>query len=131
MMQHLFQPKFTSEAFNQLVVEALDGLPAELIQYFDNVEVVVSDLPTHAQLQSVGLTGPYSLLGLYEGIPLTRRTRGYNMVLPDKITIFRLPIERICSTSEAVIEQVRHTVVHELAHHFGISDERLKELGAY
>ena len=131
MVNPVFQPRFTPEEFNQLVVEALDGLPVELSQFFDNVEVVVSDLPTRTQLQSVSLTNPYSLLGLYEGIPLTRRTSGYNMVLPDKITIFRLSIERICRSPEAVVDQVRHTVVHELAHHFGISDERLKELGAY
>jgi predicted Zn-dependent protease with MMP-like domain len=68
---------------------------------------------------------------LYQGIPLTRRSSRYGLVLPDKITIYRLPIEQICHTRQKIINQVQHTVKHELAHHFGISDDRLRELGAY
>jgi len=122
---------FSTEAFNQLVVQALDALPDFFRDHLANVEVVVADWPTPHELRSVGLKDRNQLLGLYEGIPLTRRTSNYNLVLPDKITIFRMPIERICRTQEAVIRQVQKTVVHELAHHFGISDDRLRELGAY
>jgi predicted Zn-dependent protease with MMP-like domain len=124
-------PKFSSEEFNDLVVEALDSLPDFFKEKLSNVEVVVSDWPTRAELRSVGATSRYNLLGLYQGVPLTRRTTNYGMVLPDKITIFRMPIERICHTRETIIKQVRRTVLHELAHHFGISDDRLKELDAY
>ena len=122
---------FSEEEFNQLVRQALDALPAFFRQHLANVEVIVADWPTPQELRSVGLTDRNGLLGLYQGIPLTRRTSGYNLVLPDKITIFRMPIERVCRTREAVVRQVQRTVVHELAHHFGISDDRLRELGAY
>ncbi len=126
-----FQPKFTTEEFNELVVEALETLPPDILDHLENVDVVVADWPTLAQLRSVGVRSRYGLLGLYQGIPQTRRTTHYGMVLPDKITIFRMPIERICFSRRDVINRVRHTVIHELAHHFGISDDRLRELGAY
>jgi predicted Zn-dependent protease with MMP-like domain len=79
----------------------------------------------------VGLRPGQTLFGLYEGVPQTQRTSHYGLVLPDKITIFQGPIERLHRSPEAIREQVRRTVIHELAHHFGISDERLRELGAY
>ena len=123
--------KFSANEFNELVKQALDSLPEFFQEKMSNVEVVVSDWPTPAELRSVGAGSRYGLLGLYQGIPLTRRTSNYGLVLPDKITIYRMPIERICRTPEAIVAQVRHTVLHELAHHFGISDERLRELGAY
>lgn len=123
--------KFSVSEFNALVTQALDSLPAFFQEKMSNVEVIVSDWPTQAELRSVGVSSRYGLLGLYQGIPLTRRTTNYGLVLPDKITIYRMPIERVCRTPEAVVAQVRRTVLHELAHHFGISDERLKELGAY
>jgi predicted Zn-dependent protease with MMP-like domain len=97
----------------------------------DNVEVVVESHPSPAQLQNLGLGPRGTLFGLYEGVPLTRRTSGYNLVLPDKITIFRRPIEAYCRSDEQVRQVVRRTVLHELAHHFGISDKRLRELGVY
>ena len=124
-------PKFTAAEFNDLVKQALDLLPEFFQKKLNNVEVVVSNWPTPAELRSVGVSTRYGLLGLYQGVPLTRRTTGYGLVLPDKITIYRMPIERICRTPEAVVAQVRRTVLHELAHHFGISDDRLRELGAY
>ena len=117
--------------FEQWVVEALDGLPDFVKEHLNNVEVVVADWPSPQELRAVGLNHRWQLLGLYQGVPLTRRTSGYNLVPPDKITLFRCPIERICPTPEAVRQQVRKTVIHELAHHFGISDARLKALGAY
>lgn len=119
------------QEFEQLVIEALDSLPPEIARMLDNVEVTVASWPSPAVLRSVGLRPGEMLFGLYEGVPQTQRTGYYGMVLPDKITIFQGPIERIRRTPEGIREQVRRTVIHELAHHFGISDDRLRELGAY
>ena len=105
------------ERFEQLVEEALDGLPSELGKQMRNVAVVVED------------AGRPGVLGLYRGVPLTKRSRWYSGYLPDRISIYRLPICRICDTEEQVVEQVRKTVVHEVGHHFGIGDARLRELG--
>jgi len=101
-----------------MVAEALDGLPPELGRLMRNVAVVVD-----------AEGGPDGLLGLYEGVPLTRRTSTYSMVMPDRITIFRRAICAICTSEEQVVDEVRRTVVHEVGHHFGIDDERLHELG--
>ena len=104
--------------FEDMVAEALDGLPPELGRLMRNVAVTVEHNP-----------GPRGLLGLYEGIPLTSRTSQYAGVLPDRITIYRLAICAICRTEAEVADQVRRTVVHEVGHHFGIDDDRLRELG--
>jgi predicted Zn-dependent protease with MMP-like domain len=106
------------ERFEDLVADALDGLPEELGRRMDNVVVSVRDRPPVP-----------GLLGLYEGVPLTARAEYGGLVLPDRITVFRLPICARCRTEEEVVEQVRITVVHEVAHHFGIDDDRLDELG--
>jgi predicted Zn-dependent protease with MMP-like domain len=104
------------------IQEALDALPDGLRQAMSNVEIVVEDEPPPGS----------RLLGLYEGIPLTERTSRYGGVLPDKITIFRGPLERLAGfDDERLRAQIRHTVWHEVAHHFGISDERLVELDRY
>jgi predicted Zn-dependent protease with MMP-like domain len=110
----------SQERFEELVADALDEIPDDLWQLVDNVVVVVRE----------GNDGS-SLLGLYDGVPLTRRSRGYGegMVMPDRITIFRRPILAMCADEAEVVEQVRITVIHEVAHHFGIDDERLHELG--
>jgi predicted Zn-dependent protease with MMP-like domain len=107
-----------TEAFEQMVATALDSLPEDLGEMMRNVAVLVEPGP-----------GPRGLLGLYEGIPLTSRTTGYAGVLPDRITIYQQAICAICHSQAEVIEQVRRTVIHEVGHHFGISDERLRELG--
>ncbi len=104
--------------FEDMVVMAVDGLPPELGQMMHNVAVTVEHGP-----------GPPGLLGLYEGIPLTSRTSQYAGVLPDRITIYRQAICAICFSEEEVAGQVRRTVIHEIAHHFGIDDARLRELG--
>ena len=104
--------------FEEMVVTALDGLPAELGRLMRNVAVTVQHQP-----------GPPGLLGLYQGVPLTSRTSQYAGVLPDQITIYRLAICAICRTEQQVADQVRRTVIHEVAHHFGIDDRRLTELG--
>lgn len=107
--------------FEDLVGEALDLIPEELGRLMENVVVLVEDYPPAGR----------RLLGLYHGVPLTERGTGYAGMLPDTIHIYRVPILRMCRTEEEVVDEVRHTVVHEVAHHFGISDERLHELGAY
>ena len=108
------------ERFEELVAEALDTIPPDLGRLVDNVVVFVED--------EAPATGP-ELLGLYEGIPLTSRDHTYAGTLPDRITIFRRPILRSSRTEADVVRQVRVTVVHEIAHHFGIDDDRLDELG--
>jgi predicted Zn-dependent protease with MMP-like domain len=107
-----------AESFEQMVATALDSLPEELGDLIRNVAVLVEHGP-----------GPRGLLGLYEGIPLTSRTTGYAGVLPDRITIYQRAICAICDTESEVVEQVRRTVIHEVGHHFGISDARLRQLG--
>lgn len=122
---------FSDEEFEELVVQALEELPEFFQQKLQNIDVVVTTWPTEAERRSVGLKPGQLLFGLYHGIPLTRRTSHYGLVLPDKITIYKGPIEQVCRTREQVVQRVKHTVKHEIAHHFGISDDRLRELGAY
>jgi predicted Zn-dependent protease with MMP-like domain len=109
------------EQFEDLVAEALDTIPSELVDLIRNVVVLVED------------DGPdderHPLLGLYEGVPLTERGHWYAGMLPDRITIFRRPILRMCRTLDDVVDQVRITVVHEVAHHFGIDDDQLHAWG--
>ena len=114
--------------FEELVRQALEALPEEFLRRIDNVDVLVRPWPTPEQLAANGVPSDETLYGLYEGVPLTDRA-GYNMVLPDTITIFQRPIEADCVTPEKIMEEVRGTVVHEFAHHFGISDEELEEWG--
>jgi predicted Zn-dependent protease with MMP-like domain len=118
-------------AFRILVSEAIAGLPSEIRDQLDNVDVVVEDWPTRTVLAKAGRQHPAQLLGFYEGIPQTRRTRHYELILPDKISIFQHPIELQCRTSQEVRNLVQHVVRHEIAHHFGIDDARLRELDAY
>lgn len=120
--------RLTESDFEQLVVDVLDSLPESLLNMIDNVDVVIEPQPTREQLNSMGIQRG-SLYGLYEGIPLTMRDSGYSIVAPDKITIFQRTIEDSCSTTDEVAEQVRTTVIHEVAHHFGIDEEKLDELG--
>ena len=119
------------ERFERLVADAIDGLPDDILAMLDNVEIVVADAPTPEQLATTDpLEEGELLLGLYEGIPLTERaSSGYGLVLPDKITLFQRALESICPTEEALRQEVQVAVVHGLAHNFGISDERLDELG--
>ena len=106
------------ERFAELVAEALDGIPPEISRMMDNVAVVVDDE-----------SPPGRLLGLYQGVPLTERGNYGGMVLPDKVTIFRQTVCASCDSVEELLAQVRKTVLHEVAHHFGIGDQRLEELG--
>jgi predicted Zn-dependent protease with MMP-like domain len=106
--------------FEELVSVALDGVPAELASLMDNVVVLVEDEPP---------ADDPDLLGLYDGVPLTERDSGYTFLAPDRIFVFRGPLTRMCETSEELVEEVRITVVHEIAHHFGIDDDHLHDLG--
>jgi predicted Zn-dependent protease with MMP-like domain len=110
------------EEFERLVAQALDDIPDELARLVDNVVFLVED-------DSGSAPGSPRLLGLYEGIPLTERGQWYAGALPDRITIYRIPILSICQSEADVVAEVRITVVHEIAHHFGIDDDRLHELG--
>jgi predicted Zn-dependent protease with MMP-like domain len=110
----------STERFEELVADALDTVPDGLIQLLDNVVILV---------EAESPKGEPELLGLYEGYALTSRGTDYGGVLPDRIMIFRNPILRMCATEADVVREVRVTVVHEIAHHFGIDDERLHELG--
>jgi predicted Zn-dependent protease with MMP-like domain len=112
--------------FEDLVADALDSLPEEVARAMQNVEVVVEDEPPPEMIK--GLPRGTTLLGLYHGVPLTNRER-YDRALPDKISIYRGPIVRLARTPERIKEQVRRTVIHEIAHHFGIEETRLHELG--
>ena len=114
--------------FEHLVAEAIESLPDDFKEKLDNVAVVVEDAPTPREARRFGRGGRL-LLGLYEGQPLTRRDSRYGMVFPDKITIYQSNVEAIGRDDAEIREQVRQTVLHEIAHHFGIDDERLHELG--
>jgi predicted Zn-dependent protease with MMP-like domain len=112
--------EMTRERFEELVGDALDEVPAELASLMDNVVVLVEDEPP---------TDDPELLGFYDGTPLTERDSRYAGVVPDRIMVFRNPTLRMCEDEDEVVEEVRITVVHEIAHHFGIDDDRLHELG--
>ena len=113
--------------FEDLVADAIDSLPLELATRMENVEVVVEDEPPWDMIAR--LAPGSTLLGLYHGVPLTQRGQFYDRMLPDKISIYRGPITRMARTPDRIREQVRRTVIHEIAHHFGIDDDRLHELG--
>lgn len=119
----------TPEEFEQLVIDALGTLPPEILEKLDNVAVTIQAWPTPAQLREAQVPPGATLYGLYQGVPLTRRTTHYGMVPPDRITIFRGPLLARHKTREAIAEQVRRTVVHEIAHHFGMSEAQIRSLG--
>jgi len=115
------------EQFERLVSQALSDLPDDFRNSLQNVDIVVGDVASMNQIVGTGIENAMDLLGLYEGIPLTERY-GYDMVLPDKVTIFQKPIESICDTEEEVAEEISKTLIHEIAHHFGLDDEHLDRL---
>jgi len=124
--------KLTPDEFAALVDEALESLPPFFRDKMNNVAILVSPWPTQTELDGARVGPGGTLLGLYQGIPLTRRNQGYNLVAPDTITLYQGPIEQTArGEPEAIRHWVRHVFLHELAHHFGISDDRLRELGAY
>lgn len=119
-----------SQRFEKLVGEAIEKLPEAVKERLENIDIVVADLPTREQMGK-SKDKKETLLGLYEGVPLTERTYNYSLVMPDKITIFQRSIEAMCRNESQIIDEIGRVVRHEIAHHFGISDDRLEELGRY
>lgn len=119
------------DTFENWVAGAIDALPDVFRAKLDNVEIVVEDWPDPATLQRARISHPAALLGFYHGVPQTRRTHHYGLVLPDKISIYRQPILLRCRTDEEIRALIARVLRHELAHHFGINDARLHEIGAY
>lgn len=115
----------TRKRFEKLVLDALEELPKQFREKLDNVEIVIEDEPTMEDLESVGLTEDDLLFGLYQGTPLTERTSDYNLALPDRITLFQWDIEQGCETPEEIAEEVRKTVIHEIAHFFGFGEDEI------
>jgi predicted Zn-dependent protease with MMP-like domain len=117
--------------FEGLVAQALDAIPQDIRQRMENVEVVVEDWPDANTISRAGVKHAGQLLGFYHGVPLTRRSHSYRLVLPDKISIYRIPILMRCSGPDEVQRTVQRVLRHEIGHHFGIHDDRLLEIGAY
>ncbi len=118
----------SDEEFEKLAGKALDSLPEKYTSKLDNVVIVVADEPTPEQREKLKLRCDQTLFGLYEGVPKTARGNYYSMVLPDKITIFKLPIVRASHDASSLYEQIRHTLWHEIAHHFGLKHEQIHKL---
>jgi predicted Zn-dependent protease with MMP-like domain len=116
------------QRFYEVVMKTIDDLPQVFRDRLENVDVIVADWPSPSQLAGTRSRSRYGLLGLYEGVPHTRRTMSYDLVLPDKITIFRKPIEARCNSWAEVEEDIANVVRHEIAHHFGMSDAALSEI---
>ena len=116
------------QEFERLVAEALDTLPRQFRRHMRNIAVVVETAPSRELLEEMDLWPDHTLLGLYQGVPLPDRGHSYGNVLPDHITIFQQPIEALYRTPEEIREAVRETVIHEVAHYFGLDDERIDEL---
>jgi len=116
------------DEFEDLVGKAIEGLPPEFQRKLENVDVVVEEWPSADQLRQAKTKNPGQLLGLYQGVPQTRRGRGYGLVLPDKISIFQRPIEAQCRFGCEIGAKVGEVVRHEIAHHFGLDDETLRKI---
>jgi len=121
--------KLARRKFEGLVARALDGLPELIGERMNNVDVVIEEWPAREQYRRLGLNPDEWLFGLYEGTPLLERGITSDPLLPDKITIFKGPLEEACENEDQVAEEIRRTVVHEVAHHFGIDEDRLRDLG--
>lgn len=118
----------SQKQFEEFVAEAIDAIPKKYAERMNNVGFVVEDEPNEEQRQKLHLVDGATLYGLYEGIPLTQRTSGYSMVLPDKITLFKKPMEWTSNTLNDLKEQIKHTIWHELAHHFGLNHDQIYKL---
>ena len=116
------------DVYERIVQEAMADLPEDLRSRIHNVQIVIEDRPTREQLRAAGIQPPQTLWGLYQGIPLKVRGAWYGNVLPDKITIFRKPIEAHSPTFDDLVRIVRQTVLHEIGHYFGLGEERLREI---
>jgi len=120
--------RVTNEEFEKLVGEAIDAIPKKYADNLHNVAFVAEDVPSPEQRHKLELHDNQTLFGLYEGIPLTKRGAGYNLVLPDKITIFKVPMEMTSNSKQELTEQINKTVWHEVAHYFGLDHEQIHRL---
>jgi predicted Zn-dependent protease with MMP-like domain len=120
--------QLSNQEFEAIVSKAIDAIPERYFKYLNNVAFVIEDIPTPVQRDKLRLRCDQTLFGLYEGIPLTRRGAGYNLVLPDKITIFKQPIEAISQSMEELIAHVKQTVWHEVGHFYGLDHDRIHAL---
>ncbi len=121
--------KVSRDVFERLVDKALEELPPAFAKHFGNVMVEVRYLPDERTVHSMGIRDRRGLLGLYHGIPLTDRHVEAPPGMPDRITLYQANIERICRTKDELIQQIRHTVLHEIGHHFGLDEDDLDEVG--
>ena len=120
--------KVTEEEFEELVTEAISTLPEKFRERMENIVVVIESLPSRELLMEMKIKSPYGLLGLYRGVPYTRRGIWYRNVMPDKIIIFKKPIEVRCKNKEEIKESVRRVVIHEIGHYFGLGEADLRKI---
>jgi predicted Zn-dependent protease with MMP-like domain len=120
--------EITDEQFERFIGQALDELPEKYVGNMQNVAITYEDAPTPRQREQLKLHCNETLFGLYEGIPLTQRNAGYNLVLPDKITLFKLPLFYATNSEAELKKQIKHTLWHEIAHHFGLDHDRIHSL---
>jgi len=118
----------TDEKFDELITRAMNELPQKYIKGLQNVAIVMADEPTGEQYQKMKIDNQHLLLGLYEGIPLTQRGSGYNLVLPDKITLFKNAILTVSHSEEGLFEQIKRTLWHEIAHYYGLGHDRIDQI---
>lgn len=124
------QEVISDQRFDEFITRAMDELPQEYIRNLDNVAITYDDYPSEEQLRKQGVRKGQLLLGLYEGVPLPARGAGYNLVLPDKITLFKTPILMISHSEQELFERIKRTLWHEIAHHFGLDHDRIDHLEA-
>ncbi len=118
----------TTDQFRRLVSEAIDTIPGEFRKHLDNIAIVVEDEPSDELLDEMEIEPPYTLFGLYRGIPLPERQWAHGNALPDRITLFQGPIEDSCEADEDVVTEIGETLIHEVGHYFGMSEEELEEI---
>jgi predicted Zn-dependent protease with MMP-like domain len=121
--------KLSDESFEQVAAEAVESIPASFHVYLEDVAIDIEDMPDRATCERVGLQHPGSLLGIYQGTPMNRRHVNAPYRYPDRIVLYQKNIERICSTRDEVIKRIRQTVLHEVGHHFGLTEQQLRDLG--
>ena len=118
----------SDEQFAKLISRAIDEMPERYVQHLDNIVITYADDPDQHQTAKLHLRGDSLLLGLYEGVPLPQRGAGYNLVLPDKITLFKHPLLRVSHDNETFYKQIKHTLWHEIAHFYGLNHDKIHEI---
>jgi len=117
------------DSFEKLVLEALKDMPSLIRKKLENIEVIIEDLPDRLTLKEMRISSPYNLLGLYRGVPYSKRGHWYGNVLPDTITIYHKPIEAVCRDEGEIRAKVQEVVAHEIGHYFGFDEKKLRKLG--